>query len=50
MIDKDLKNYLLKCYNSFIAEMAELVDAQDSKSCEDFPHEGSIPSFGILKF
>lgn len=30
------------------AEVAELVDAHDSKSCEE-THEGSIPSFGTNK-
>lgn len=28
------------------AEVAELADAQDSKSCDPCGHEGSTPSFG----
>jgi hypothetical protein len=28
------------------AEVAELVDAQDSGSCEEIPRAGSIPVFG----
>ena len=30
-----------------LAWMAELADAQDLKSCEDFPHTGSIPVLRI---
>ena len=29
------------------AEVAELADAHDSKSCEVTPHVGSIPTFGM---
>lgn len=33
---------------SSIAEVAELVDAQDSGSCEEIPRAGSIPVFGTI--
>ena len=36
------------CLRAFRAEVAELVDAHDSKSCS-FGSEGSIPSFGTKK-
>jgi hypothetical protein len=31
------------------AEVAELADAQDSKSCAPCGHEGSTPSFGTIR-
>ena len=40
-----LESHLL--YYTYVAEVAELVDAHDSKSCS-FGNEGSIPSFGTM--